>query len=242
MSNDKPIRTLRVATWNIHACVGMDRRHDPERILAVIDALDADLLALQEVPLLSEHPELRALLDSRARYKVLFNNILTNHAHGFGNALLSRLPIIRSHRIDLAWPGREPRDALGAQVEMADGRRLQVLATHLGLKARERRWQYEQLARSLMTDEGPALLMGDFNEWWTPPGKHLARRGLGVAPQSGRRSFPAPMPLLSLDHILTTPDLQVLDVRTWRGPGLRLASDHLPLVVDIALPDRNGPD
>ncbi len=242
MTRDKPIRTLRVATWNIHACVGMDRRLDPDRILAVIDALDADLLALQEVPLLSEHPELRALLDSRARYRVLFNNILTDHAHGFGNALLSRLPIIGSHRIDLAWPGREPRDALGAQVEMTDGRRLQVLATHLGLKARERRWQYEQLARSLATSEGPALLMGDFNEWRVPPGKHLARSGVSVASQSGRRSFPAPMPMLSLDHILTTSDLQVLDVRAWRGPGLWLASDHLPLVADIALADENEAD
>ena len=62
--------TIRVATYNIHKCRGLDRRISPHRIAAVIRELDADVVALQEVLHVeggcSEFDQVRCIDDSLA--------------------------------------------------------------------------------------------------------------------------------------------------------------------------------
>jgi endonuclease/exonuclease/phosphatase family metal-dependent hydrolase len=139
--------SLRVATYNVHACVGRDGRYDPDRVATVIGELDADVVALQEftypasVALETRMPVVLTTLD---RYECALGP--TRQRTGrtvtecFGNALLTRHPIIEVHRIDLSMERREPRGALAATIDV-DGVRLHVLATHLGLRVRERRFR-----------------------------------------------------------------------------------------------------
>lgn len=227
-------RRLRVATWNIHACKGMDMRVDADRTLAVIDKLDADMIALQEVPTRTRHTGLQALLAGDRGYHSVIQSTLPDHAGGFGNALLSRLPLRAHSRLDLACTGREPRCAIEADVAITDRMHLHVVATHLGLRDRERREQLQRIESRLAQLDAPCLLLGDFNTWLRVPDGCLAR----WQPLSSRtrpRSFPALAPMRALDHIVASPGVILSALQAVRLPGLRLASDHLPLTASIEL-------
>lgn len=228
---------LRLASWNVHSCRGTDRRVDPERTLAVIDHMDADLIALQEVPTLSRHRAFRALLEGQRGYRCVVETTLPGHAEGFGNALLSRLPLRDTHRIDLGQAGREPRCAIAADIAIDEDTQMHVIAVHLGLRQRERREQLERIEAHIGGEDQAIVVMGDFNTWlrW-PPGR------LGTLERAGElrhpRSFPALAPVLRLDRIMASPTIALSGPQAWRAPGLRRASDHLPLVAEIALPAR----
>ncbi|MGA7297466.1 MAG: endonuclease/exonuclease/phosphatase family protein [Rhodanobacteraceae bacterium] len=232
--------SVRVATWNIHACKGSDFRIDPQRTLAVIDSLDADLIALQEVPTRSQHPAFRALLNGDLGYHCLLETTLPDHPDGFGNALLSRLPVLETQRLDLSCPDREPRCAIDARIGVAGYGDLHVLATHLGLQARERHRQFDRLATRMERADAATLLMGDFNDWRARPETRLAARGLVTRSSASRRSFPAWLPLLRLDHIVVGPGLRVNEGHSGQPSHWRHASDHLPLVAEIAFTSQEG--
>lgn len=228
-------RTLRVATWNIHACKGMDFRVDPERTLSVIDTLDADLIALQEVPTHSRDPALRALLEGDRGYHCLVETTLPERAEGFGNALLSRLSVRAAGRIDLACSGREPRCAIAAEIAVNDTFTLHVTTTHLGLREHERLEQLRRIEARLAEHDRPNLVMGDFNTWRQWPADRLADLQChAVARQPA--TFPAFAPVLGVDRIMASPTLSLSGLRSWRAPGQRMASDHLPLIANIAVP------
>ncbi|MGB8635612.1 MAG: endonuclease/exonuclease/phosphatase family protein [Rhodanobacteraceae bacterium] len=231
---------VRVATWNIHACKGSDFRTDPQRTLAVIDSLDADLIALQEVPTRSQHPAFRALLNGDRGYHCLLETTLPDHPDGFGNALLSRLPVLETRRLDLSYPDREPRCAIDAHIHLEGRGYLHVLATHLGLKARERQRQYDHLATRMNQTDAATLLMGDFNDWRVRPESRLAARGLVTRGSANARGFPAWLPLLRLDHIVVGPGLRVNEGHSGQPSHWRHASDHLPLVAEIAFAAQEG--
>lgn len=227
-------RRLRVATWNIHACKGMDMRMNPDRTLSVIRELDADLIALQEVPTHTRHPGLSALLAGDHGYHSLVETTLPNHADGFGNVLLSRLPLRAHSRLDLACTGREPRCAIEADVAMAGGMQLHVVATHLGLRDRERHEQLVRIEAALAQLDRPFLLMGDFNTWLRTPAGCLSHQQPASEP-ARPRSFPALAPMLALDHVVAGPGVTLSAIQAVRLPGLRLASDHLPLTASLEL-------
>jgi endonuclease/exonuclease/phosphatase family metal-dependent hydrolase len=230
---------LRLATYNIHACVGVDGRFDPRRTVAVLKELGADLIAMQEV----EHHavEGRDLLDFLAAgvgMRPIAGPSLLRQDRHYGNALLTHLPVADIRRVDLSLAGREPRGALDVAV-VWDGRRIRVVATHLGLRPGERR---EQVRRLLELFEGPgvdvAVLLGDLNEWllWGRPLRWLRRRfsgSRGGAP----RTYPGRLPLLALDRIWVTPAEVLLGVQVHSTPLARRASDHLPLKAFLRAPD-----
>lgn len=147
MSDPRPAsaRRLQVATYNIHRGIGRDRRSDPLRVLEVILALDADLIALQEVetPHLAS-PATLALLGRLAElgYEPVLGPTLRRHDTRYGNVLLSRLPVRQRRRIDLSRPGREPRGMIEARLALnADTARRHSCArraasTHAGFMAR----------------------------------------------------------------------------------------------------------
>ena len=233
---------IRVATYNVHACVGTDGRHDPDRIASVITELDADVVALQEftypasVAIETRTPVVFTALD---RYQCALGP--TRHTpteQCFGNALLTRHPIVEVHRLDLSIERREPRGALAATIDV-NGTLLHVLAAHLGLRIPERRFQVRQILDYLDSVRNSfSVVLGDFNDWL--PGRsvvHVLDRKLGRPPRPG--SFPVFWPIVPLDRIWVSPHEALRRVAAHVTPTARVASDHLPIVAEIQTP-RDG--
>ena len=231
----RPETTLRVATYNVHGCIGTDRRHDPDRVAAVVGELDADVVALQEftyeasVAVETREPVELRTLDS---YQCALGPTRVIRTRCFGNALLARHRIVEVHRLDLSQDGREPRGALAATVDVG-GTHVHLLATHLGLRVRERRFQVRQVLAYLESvRHSLVIVLGDFNDWF--PGRSIAQvldQRLGAAARL--RSFPSWRPVLSLDRIWMHPAGALRRVFVHRSPLARLASDHLPVVAEI---------
>jgi endonuclease/exonuclease/phosphatase family metal-dependent hydrolase len=231
--------TLRVATYNVHACVGTDGRHDPAWVAAVVGELDADVVALQEftypagVAIESRVPvELVALDD---RYQCALGPTRQVATRCFGNAVLARHPIVDVHRIDLSVDRREPRGALATTIDV-DGTPVHLLAAHLGLRVAERRFQVRQLLSYLdSVRHSLVVVLGDFNDWL--PGRsaaHVLDRRMGASKRL--RSFPSSRPVLPLDRIWIHPVSVLRGMFVHTSVLARRASDHLPVVADLDLP------
>lgn len=228
-----PPRRLVLATYNVHGWVGNDGRRDPERVGRTLAELGADVIALQEVRSAGRGrgflDELADALEMRPLRGITLE--LTDGVQG--NALLSRLPVAASASLELSVPGREPRGAIDAT--LATGAEpLRVLATHLGVAARERRLQVRRLLAHLSEPTGIVSVLGDMNEWVRGAGALLPlHRRLGRAP--GPRTFPAAFPLFSLDRIWVSPRRRLRRLWVHRSPLARSASDHLPVLAEIEL-------
>jgi endonuclease/exonuclease/phosphatase family metal-dependent hydrolase len=227
---------LRIATYNLHSGVGVDRRFRPARIIDVIRELDADVIALQEVLSPVRGFDVHAHLRAETGFH-LVTMATWNLAGGtFGNALLSRWPVLDLAEHGLTFGTREPRGALEATIGR-DARELRVIATHLGLRVAER---HGQLARLLAIVQGgpemPTVLAGDFNMT-----RARAREWRAYAQHFGRTdalaTFPSFAPVLPLDRIFAISGASVVDVAAHRSRRARVASDHLPLVATVELPD-----
>lgn len=231
-------RRLRVATYNVHSCIGTDGREDPDRIATVINELDADIVALQEfsypasVALETRAPVVLTTLD---QYACALGPARETRGHCFGNALLTRHAISLVRRIDISIERRQPRAALAATLDV-DGTAVHVLATHLGLKLGERRFQVQQILDDLDAFERTfTIVMGDFNDWL--PGRsvvHVLDERFGRPPTP--MSFPTAWPLRSLDRIWVHPVGALERVYVHKSPTARRASDHYPVVAAIRLP------
>ena len=227
---------LRVATYNIHGCVGLDRRYDPDRIAAVLREIDADILCLQEVEARGVHSPNggQASYLAEATNRSVIVSVAARGRGRFANAILTRFPPLATRVIDLAVPGYEPRGAIDVDLPI-DDRILRVMATHFGLHAGERRLQANRLIAALgePTASRPiphaVLLVGDLNEW---RGRAGGVRALDrcFGPSAAPRTFPSWMPVLPLDRIYAFGPAILRDVHVYRSPLARLASDHLPLV------------
>jgi endonuclease/exonuclease/phosphatase family metal-dependent hydrolase len=228
---------FRVATYNVHACVGRDGRHDPERVANVIMELDADIIALQEftypvsVAIEERMPVVFTALDG---YACALGPTRQNVTECFGNALLTRHRIVEVHRIDLSIEKREPRGAIAATIDVR-GTPIHVLAAHLGLKLHERRFQVKQILDYLDTvTRTLVVVLGDFNDWL--PGRsvvHVLDERLGRPARP--RSFPVFWPMLPLDRIWVNPARLLRGIFTHASATARVASDHFPVVANIGM-------
>jgi len=227
-------RCLRLATWNIHGGIGRDRRYDPGRIIAVLQELRADIIALQEVASLAVHGEFLGQVRSALDVHVVVGRTLTRRAADYGNALLSRFPVKETSNIDLTVGSHEPRGAIDARLDV-EGRELRVMSTHLGLRPAERRKQVHRILCALDSDaHGPVVLMGDVNEWylWGRPVRWLhARFRSTPAPAT----YPAQRPVFALDRIWARPVQYLRGVAVHRSALAHVASDHLPLKAEYAM-------
>ena len=226
---------FRVATYNIHACVGADGRYDPDRIASVVAELDADIVAMQEftypasVAIESRLPVTLTMLD---RYECVLGPTRRTVTECFGNALFTRHPVLEVRRFDLSLERREPRGALAATIDVR-GTIVHVLGAHLGLRVRERRFQVRQILEYLETVRHTiVVVLGDFNDWL--PGRsvvHVLDHHLGRPARP--RSFPVFWPIVALDRVWVNPIRALRRIATHTTPAARVASDHLPVVADI---------
>lgn len=231
------IHNLTVATYNVHSSIGRDRTCAPDRILGVLAEIGPDIIALQEVSHLhiegTDGDQFAYFCRRTGMHGVPGLNLLYDRRR-FGNALLSRWPIVACRRIDLSVYGREPRGAIDAEIDI-HGHRLRVVATHLGLGPGERRRQVERIAHALADGlDLPTVIMGDFNVFGRER-KLLHRIGASIARKDCPASFPSRMPLLGLDRIWTRPGILMQGLTAHRSVLSAVASDHLPIVAKVAL-------
>ncbi len=234
---------VRLLTYNIHKGIGgRDRLYRLERTIEVIEQMNPDLLCLQEVARrtrrshFDNQPELLREYFKAEGFAYQFNVEL--RAGGYGNLLLSRWPMASHHHVSLRFSNKKPRGAQIAVIDTPEGP-LQLVNLHLGLAEAERRWQVAHLLthRLLEADDDlPTLLAGDWNDWRnTLHGGTLSECGFVhvTAPPSRFRSFPAYLPVGSLDKVFRRGSVCVREAFVVRNRLSRLASDHLPLVVDL---------
>jgi len=231
-------RRLVVATYNVHSCVGTDGRHDRERVGEVIRSLDADVVALQEVESLLDSEDgttqLACLVRAAGFSRGVAGPMLHARRTPFGNAILTRWPVRAVRRVDLSVAGREPRGALDLDLAL-EGVGLRVMSTHFGLRGPERAEQWQRLLAHWGDPASPAVLLGDFNHWWWRDRLLLAvERRFGPTPAPA--TFPSRRPVLALDRIWLQPRTALMSLQVMASPLARLASDHLPLRAEIALP------
>ena len=221
----------------------MDRRTRPDRIAAVLRAIDADVIALQEIvgagpKGTSQIEEIGATL---AMGWVMAPTRLLR-GHQFGNAILSRHPILHHVEHNLSWKTCEERGAHRADIDVS-GSTLHVYNVHLGTAILERRHQAERLEK-IVSDRhvgGPKIVLGDFNEWM----RGLTTRLLSARLKSvdlpallrRKRTYPGLFPILHLDHIYYAGRLEVVGIELPRTRLSLVASDHLPLVAEIRIGD-----
>lgn len=236
---------LTFASYNIHKAVGLDRRRDPDRIIAVLREIDADIIALQEA---DRRYGTRAgvlprqTLDDHTPYRV----VPIDHGHmgrpdsmgWHGNALLVRRDIELGSATMVPLPTLEPRGAIRADL-IAGGHPLRVVGMHLDLSGFRRRQQVRTVIDHCAGCEGdhPAVLMGDFNEW-SRLGGCFREFGEGWRLLAPGRSFPSRRPVAQLDRIAVSDGWEVNSVSVHHSPLASVASDHLPVIARLQLPKK----
>lgn len=236
--------TLRIATYNIHKCRGLDRRVRPARIVRVLREIAADVIALQEVVNIhgqNEQDQAR-FIAAELGYHYWLGENRRLHGGAYGNLLLSRFPLRSMRNHDITVGSRERRGCLQADIDL-EGTTLHLFNVHLGTSFFERRQQIRKLigAGILHNSElaGVRIVLGDFNEWT----HGLASRVLSAHFHSvdlrshlGRsRTYPGLIPFLHLDHIYFDAALKLERLILHRNRTTLIASDHLPLVADFHL-------
>ncbi len=239
---------IRIATYNVHKCRGIDRRVSVQRIAAIIAQLKADVVAVQELFHTGEAParamDQAGMLAEALGYRFAFGENRQHRGAGYGNATFSRFPITFDENYDISWPrGRERRGCLRTDIRTRGGHTLHVYNVHFGTSYFERPHQ----ARRLLSDEvlnrstvsGPRVVVGDFNEWT----RGVATRLMGSSFESvdlrllgRRRTYPGFFPVLHLDHFYYDQALKLTAFRLHRTKVSLVASDHLPLVAEFQLP------
>ena len=228
--------TLRVATYNLHGGVGVDRRIRPLRLVEVINELRADVVSLQEVLSPVRGIDVHAALRTGTGLHLATMTTIELAGGTFGNALLSRWPILDVTEHALAVGKREPRGALDATIGRA-APELRVIATHLGLSAAERHRQLARLVEIVRADpQRPTVLAGDFNIT-RKRARELSAHAAHFGKADALATFPSIAPILPLDRIFAIGGASILDVVVHRSRRARIASDHLPLVATVELPD-----
>lgn len=229
---------MRIATYNIHRAVGADGRQDPTRIARVLEEIDADVVALQEVAYRAgQSGHLLEYLGEQMQAHVIEGMTMYDERGHYGNAVLTRLPTTAIDRLDISVPHREPRGAIDVTMKV-QSMEVQVIATHLGLRPKERRDQIKALLPRFDAAHAEVkVLLGDLNEWflWGRPLRWL-HRVFGDVPAPA--TFPARRPFLALDRLWVDPGSVVNGIRAHASAVARTASDHLPVVADLDLMSR----
>jgi endonuclease/exonuclease/phosphatase family metal-dependent hydrolase len=245
---------LRVVSYNIHRAIGVDRRFRPERVVSILSYYDADVVMLQEVDDGAPRSREMDLAKELARalgypYYAIGHNVTLRKGR-YGNATLSRWPILRERNIDLTVGFLRRRGCQHTRIAVKSPsgrtRRLEAFNLHLGLSARERERQVALLARSRefasLPFGVPTLVAGDYNDW-----RSLLRpffvdllgfrsaTGGDAERETAIATFPSFFPQGALDRVYYRGPLRLAAAKRCRLSLSRVASDHLPVIVDFDL-------
>lgn len=250
---DRPKENFTVATWNIHYAIGTDKRMDLGRIASVLNRIGADVIGLQEVGWhRPEHPQVDqfAYLRAHTGYDVIEGLVRDPLRSHFGNAILTRLPVVRKSWIDLKVRGHAPRAAIAADLGARDGKaNFRVVVTHLGLTPQERRIQAGRLIDALVDPtpgEGnpavsmpPTIMLGDFNlvRRQTRASRLLEEHFPACVSEP---TYPSRSPQLALDRIYLSGHWRVEGFHVLQTGLAKIASDHLPLIARVRLAPRSA--
>jgi endonuclease/exonuclease/phosphatase family metal-dependent hydrolase len=253
------MKTLRLMTYNVHRCVGTDRKLDVERVAEVIAAEQPDVVALQELDvgrLRTRSVDQAHRLAELLKMTFHFHPAMTVEEELYGDAILTALPERRIKAKGLPLyrrvPGLEPRGALWVEVEF-EGQKVQIINTHLGLVPQEQKRQAAALLGPdwMGADEwvAPGIVLGDFNATPYSATYRMLRTALRDAqaptptwPRPATATFPSNFPFMRIDHVFLTKGLETRGVRSPYDARARLASDHLPLVVDLEITPAAAPE
>jgi endonuclease/exonuclease/phosphatase family metal-dependent hydrolase len=242
----KSINKFRVVTYNIHKSIGLDRKFRPDRIVEVLREIDADVIALQEVLCIQgegHHDDQAHYIAKELKLDFRLGENRRLRGGAYGNVVLSRFPMIETHNHDISIAGREQRGCLRVDLQLDAENILHIYNVHLGTSYLERRHQ----ARKLLDEEvlnrgdhqGPRLMLGDFNEWTRGLASKLLHQhfqSADIRAHLGRaRTYPGVLPLVHLDHIYFDRALELQSASLHRSRTSLIASDHLPVVADLAL-------
>jgi endonuclease/exonuclease/phosphatase family metal-dependent hydrolase len=243
---------FRTLTYNIHRAIGVDRRFRLERIIRILAHHQADVVLLQEVDIgvpRSGKLNLARELARELGYNFLAVGLNVQLRQGYyGNATLSRFPIVRKRNIDLTIGTHKRRGCQHTTLQISNptNQLLEVFNMHLGLSARERARQIGMLAQSVefaaLEHHLPCIVGGDFNDWRSllPP-VFIDILGFASATSlktSGKQdipTYPSFSPAGSLDKIFFRGGLKKIKSRSCNLPVSRVASDHLPIIVDFEI-------
>jgi endonuclease/exonuclease/phosphatase family metal-dependent hydrolase len=241
----RPLEGIRVVTYNIHKCRGLDQRRSPQRIARVLAEVDADLIALQEVVNDSsgklEREQARYLASSLGLQHYCFEQARPLRGSPYGNAVLSRYPIWASYNHNISWKRQEPRACLRVDLAINGRLALHVFNVHLGTSPWERKAQAQMLVSSEILSNPqltqPRIMLGDFNEWMLgSPSRllanHLVSADLRIHLQRSR-TYPGLFPFVHLDHIYFDETLHLECLSLHKSRTAMMASDHLPLVANL---------
>jgi endonuclease/exonuclease/phosphatase family metal-dependent hydrolase len=233
---------VKIVTYNVHKCRGMDGRTLVRRIAEVLGQIDADIVALQEVfaSELGRSSQVEIIAETLG-LEIAFGRTRYLDGRPYGNAILSRWPIRATSSFSLRWTRREQRGCVRADIETPLGL-VHVFNIHMGTSYFERRHQIrgfvnqDQLQNDL---GGPRVLVGDFNEWVSGLTTKVLREkfeSLNMELHIRRkRSYPGLLPFLHLDHVYFERPLHIEQAELIRTRKARVASDHLPLVARFGL-------
>ena len=234
---------LRVLSYNIHKCIGRDRKYQPQRIAETIAHYAPDIVLLQEVDegaVRSRHERQVDVLGDLLgmEHRAFACNVTLRSGGGYGNAVLSRWPIATSANVDLTVPLKKRRSVLYAALHLPQHRALHVFNAHLGLAQYERK---QQLVKILNTAEMrelegpvPVICGGDFNDVYGNLRVQLIPAGF-VTVAKPPRSFPSGLPLRALDSIYVRGRAELAAFARGDTELAKIASDHRPVYADVDL-------
>lgn len=225
---------MKLASYNIRKAVGLDRRRDPARILDVVNHIGADVIVLQEADKrLGPRPTAlpRQLIFDHTDYEPVDLAVSAVSIGWHGNAILVKKGMQVSDPQRIALPGLEPRGAVSAVIEG----RLRVVGVHLGLMRRHRHEQLRSIRMKLEGCPHPTAVLGDFNEWSPHAGMEEFQDHFHIV--SPGKSFHASRPMAALDRVGLSPGIALKTGGVIENQLAKVASDHLPVWVEIDLPD-----
>jgi endonuclease/exonuclease/phosphatase family metal-dependent hydrolase len=244
---------IRVITYNIHSCVDRNRNVHPERIAGIIDNLKADIVCLQEVdaqkPFSTNRNQARILAEQLGM-DYLFFPAEKSSLHAFGVAILSRFSFNEYYHnlLPNLFPRLQPRrrGAIRTSIQTPVGP-IHMINAHLSLFKLERRKQVKTLLGkdwlSAVPKDEPLIFCGDFNAGPLSKTYRTLARFLtdvqkeikNLRPSVYQPTFHSRSPLFRIDHIFVSRHFRTLNVEVTRTPDTQIASDHLPLIAELAL-------
>ena len=248
-----PDKRIRVMTYNVHACVGMDGQLSPDRIARVIAQSNADIICLQELDVFRRRSGHRDQAQEVARHLEMsheFRPAWHLEEEQFGNAILTKFPmrVVKSESLHQQKTNRSKRSALWVEIDIDDNVSLQLINTHLSIYPAEQLAQATQLVDEWITpamSQGPVVFCGDFN---ARPNSATHQRICDALhdvesfdSNPTRSTLFSPFPISRVDHIFVSPGIQVTNNQVMQSRLAKISSDHLPVISELIFSEEQTP-